>query len=161
MLSQGNDKVISFSHYVTEWAERMNLPVRLWVSDKQDAFVKGIAYVFPGVPHRYCDNHFLRDVAAPVLEEDCAAKVQMRKQIRGLRDVEKEMMKSSDEKKTQFPSGTEFREDSVLDYCLAQREILSGDQGGPLQPQGLKMAIGVKEVRESLNEFLQMKKGVL
>jgi hypothetical protein len=40
-----------------EWAEKMNLPVRLWISDKQDAFVKGIASVFPGTPHRYCDNH--------------------------------------------------------------------------------------------------------
>jgi hypothetical protein len=31
------------------------------------------------VPHRYCDNHFLRDVAKPVLEADSHAKVRMRK----------------------------------------------------------------------------------
>ena len=31
----------------------------LWLSDKQDAFVTGIAAEFPEVPHRYCDNHFL------------------------------------------------------------------------------------------------------
>ena len=142
-----------------EWAEQMNLPVRLWISDKQDAFVKGIASVFPGVPHRYCDNHFLRDLATPVLEADSAAKVQMRKKIRGLREVEKEMMKSIKEKEAQFPMGTEFREQTVLDYCSALRGILTDDQGGPLQPPGLKMAEGVKEVRESLDECLQMKKG--
>jgi hypothetical protein len=26
------------------------------------------------VPHRYCDNHFLRDVAKPVLEADSHAR---------------------------------------------------------------------------------------
>jgi hypothetical protein len=28
------------------------------MSDKQEAFVKGIAAEFPEVPHRYCDNHY-------------------------------------------------------------------------------------------------------
>ena len=34
----------------------------------------GVAAEFPNVPHRYCDNHFLRDVAKPVLEADSHAK---------------------------------------------------------------------------------------
>src|SRR3954463_8221712 len=42
-----------------QWAEALGKPVTLWVSDKQDAFVTGIAAEFPGVPHRYCANHFL------------------------------------------------------------------------------------------------------
>ena len=58
----------------------MDKPVGLWISDKQDAFVTGIAAEFPDVPHRYCDNHFLRDLAKPVLEADSHAKVQMRTQ---------------------------------------------------------------------------------
>jgi hypothetical protein len=48
-----------------EWAESLGKPVALRLSDKQDAFVTGIAAEFPDVPHRYCDNHFLRDVANP------------------------------------------------------------------------------------------------
>jgi hypothetical protein len=55
------------------WAESLGKPVALWISDKQDAFVSGIAAEFPEVPHRYCDNHFLRDVAKPVLEMDSHA----------------------------------------------------------------------------------------
>ena len=38
------------------------------MSDKQDAFVKAIGTEFPNTPHRYCHNHFLRDVAKPVLD---------------------------------------------------------------------------------------------
>ena len=73
--------------------ERLGCRVRLWMSDKQDAFVKTIASVCPGVPHRYCGNHFLRDLAKPVLELDSHAKVQMRRKIRGLRAIEREVLK--------------------------------------------------------------------
>src|SRR6187431_1542515 len=62
------------------------------MSDKQDAFVKGIAAEFPDTPHRYCQNHFLRDLAKPMLEQDSHAKVQMRKKVRGLRDIERQVL---------------------------------------------------------------------
>src|SRR5262249_58369194 len=78
-----------------EWAERVGKPVRLWMSDKQDGFVAGIAAEFPDVPHRYCANHFLRDLAKPVLEADSHAQVQMRKKVRGLRDIEKQVLEQS------------------------------------------------------------------
>jgi len=55
--------------------------------------VTSIAAEFPDVPHRYCDNHFLRDVAKPVLEADSHAKVQMRRKVRGLRTVEQAVLK--------------------------------------------------------------------
>ena len=65
------------------WAEGLGKPIRLWLSDTQEACVRGIAAEFPGVPHRSCANHCLRDVAKPVLEVDSRAKVQMRRKVRG------------------------------------------------------------------------------
>jgi hypothetical protein len=76
-----------------QWAESLGVSVGLWISDKQDAFVKGIAAEFPDVPHRYCDNHFLRDLARPVLEADSHAKVRMRKEVRGLRTIEQAVLR--------------------------------------------------------------------
>ena len=82
-----------------EWAERLGLEVRLWISDKQEAFVSGIREEFPpGVPHRYCDNHFLRDLAKPVLEEDSHAKVKMRKKVRGLRSIERSVLEEREQR---------------------------------------------------------------
>jgi hypothetical protein len=75
-----------------EWAERLGKRVRLWISDKQDAFLTGIAAEFPDVPHRFCQNHFLRDVAQPMLEADSHAKVRMRSKVRGLRAIEKDLL---------------------------------------------------------------------
>ena len=74
-------------------AESLGKPVALWLSDRQDAFVTGIAAEFPGVPHRYCENHFLRDVAKLMLEADSHTKVQMRKKVRGLRKIEQAVLK--------------------------------------------------------------------
>jgi hypothetical protein len=53
---------------------------------------KAIATEFPGTPHRYCHNHFLRDVAQPVLEMDSRAKVKMRRHVRGLRAIERRVL---------------------------------------------------------------------
>jgi hypothetical protein len=75
-----------------EMAQQLGKPIRLWMSDKQEAFVKGIAAEFDGTPHRYCGNHFLRGLAKPTLEADSTAKVQLRKKVRGLRDIERQVL---------------------------------------------------------------------
>jgi hypothetical protein len=158
-----------------EWARRLDKEVGLWISDKQDAFVAGIAAEFPGVPHRYCDNHFLRDVAKPVLEADSHAKVQMRKKVRGLRGIERSVLsrrRDATRVASSEPIVTESivpsqplsvpndpAGDVVLDYCTAVRGILNNDQGGPLHPPGLQMADALDEVRESIQRNLDAGKG--
>src|SRR5262252_1324234 len=92
LLSSATAEVQQLLAQARMWAERLGKPVRLWLSDKQDAFVRGIAAEFPGVPHRYCANHFLRDVAKPVLDADSRAKVQMRHTVRGWRAIEREVI---------------------------------------------------------------------
>jgi hypothetical protein len=92
LLSSSTAEVCRLLQRAREMAEYLGKPVRLWMSDKQDAFVKGIARVFPGVPHRYCANHFLRDLAKPMLKADSHAKVQLRKKVRGLRAIEREAL---------------------------------------------------------------------
>jgi hypothetical protein len=92
LLSSNAQEVGRLLAKACEWATQLGLPVQLWLSDKQDAFVKGIAAEFPGVPHRYCANHFLRDLAKPMLETDSHAKVRMRSKVRGLRAIEREVL---------------------------------------------------------------------
>ncbi len=92
LLSSSAAEVGRLLRQARDWATQLGLPVQLWLSDKQDAFVKGIAAEFSGVPHRYCANHFLRDLAKPMLEADSRAKVQMRSKVRGLRAIEREVL---------------------------------------------------------------------
>ena len=108
LLSATADEVRRLIAKAKEWAESLGKPVALWMSDKQDAFVTGIAAEFPDVPHRYCDNHFLRDLAKPVLEADSHAKVQMRKKVRGLRTIEQAVLQRQ---KAEAPGGPRGRDD--------------------------------------------------
>src|SRR2546428_187352 len=92
LLSSATQEVRQLIILARQWAEHVDKPVRAWMSDKQDAFVTAIADEFVGVPHRYCHNHFLRDVAQPVLDMDSQAKVKMRSKVRGLRAIERRVL---------------------------------------------------------------------
>jgi hypothetical protein len=168
LLSSATDEIRPLIVQAKDWAKRLGCRVRMWMSDKQDAFVKTIASVCPGVPHRYCSNHFLRDLAKPVLELDSHAKVQMRGKIRGLRGIEREVLKlrpahtaGPDEEQASSPmllfemSGLGV----VLDYCAAVRGIINDSQGGPLRPPGLRMSEALGEVQQSLRRNVRRKKG--
>jgi hypothetical protein len=113
LLSSNQDEVRRLLSRAREWAKRLGKPVRLWLSDKQDAFVGGIALEFPKVPHRYCDNHFLRDLAKPMLEADSTAKVQMRRRVRGLRAIERRVLECRRESRAQGETRQEVRETSA------------------------------------------------
>ena len=179
LLSATAEEVRRLIIKAKQWAEWLGKPVALWLSDKQDAFVTGIAAEFPEVPHRYCDNHFLRDVAQPVLEADSHAKVQMRKKVRGLRAIE-QTVRARPKAQTRSdltpdapdatvpataatvdlpPAVVAPADGVVLDYCAAVRGILNDDQGGPLHPPGLRMAEALNEVHASLQRDLDAQKG--
>ena len=186
LISATADEVRRLIITAKAWAKSLGKPVVLWMSDRQDAFVTGIAAEFPDVPHRYCDNHFLRDVAKPVLAADSHAKVQMRKKVRGLRKIEQAVLQQkraeaskplaeatsvtaatlsvalaqdTDSAVALSVADTDSAGDVVLDYCAAVRGILNDDQGGPLHPPGLRMAEALGEVRESIQRNLDAKKG--
>src|SRR5215475_12983676 len=91
-LSSAAQEVRRLIIVARQWSECLAKPVRVWMSDKQDACVTAIAGEFPGTPHRYCQNHFLRDVAQPVLDMDSRAKVKMRRTVRGLRAIERRVL---------------------------------------------------------------------
>ena len=63
--------------------------------------MKCVADMFPDVPHRFCTNHFFRDLAKPVLALDSTAKKKMRAKIRGLRALEREVLEAQQAHKTE------------------------------------------------------------
>ena len=180
LVSSSADEVRGLIAEARVWAERLGIPVTAWASDKQDAFVTGIAAEFPGVPHYYCQNHFIRDVAKPVLELDSHAKVQMRSKVRGLRAIERDALADSVATTTASPpeanrpevasaspdepvlAGRPPATDAsavVLEYCTAIKGILNDDQGGPLHPPGLRMAAALEQLQQSLERNVRAKKG--
>jgi len=169
LLSSATNEIRPLIVKARDWAKRLERPVRLWMSDKQDAFVTTIAEEFPGKPHRYCDNHFLRDLAKPMLDLDSHAKVQMRSKIRGLRAIEREVLTLRAADSAEQNHGQERLPaalvsetnglEVVLDYCVAVRGILNDSQGSPLRPPGVRMSQTLGEVEQSLQRNVRLKKG--
>ena len=92
LLSSATQEVRRLIVVARQWAERLDKPVRVWMSDKQDAFVTAIADECVGPPHRYCHNHFLRDWAQPVLDMARRAQVKMRRKVRGWRAIARRVL---------------------------------------------------------------------
>ena len=58
LLSSAAAEVQQVLAQARSWADRLGTPVRLWISETQEAVVRGSAAEFPGVPHRDCAKHF-------------------------------------------------------------------------------------------------------
>jgi hypothetical protein len=174
LLSSTTAEVRQVLARARQWAAQLGKPVRLWRSEKQAAFVRGITAECPDVPHRYCATHFLRDVAKPVLAAESHATVQMRRKVRGVRTIEREICATRRAAETPAPApagravpaddsgpAVEPPPDVVLDSCGMVRGILNDDHGGPLHPPGLRMAEALGEVQASLQRNPEAQKGGL
>lgn len=107
-----------------------------------------------------------------MLDADSRAKVKLRRTVRGLRTIEREVVaERRPPEPSELPAApteapqsaavqtTEAPPDVVLEYCAAVRGILNDDHGGPLHPPGLRMAEALGDVRASLQRNLEAKKG--
>lgn len=52
------------------------------LSDKQAALKQALETVWPEAPHQWCQAHYLRNLAAPLYEQDQACKTALRQEIR-------------------------------------------------------------------------------
>lgn len=166
LLSGATDEIRKLILRAKEIASGLGLNVVLWISDKQDAFVKCVADEFPDVPHRFCVNHFVRDLAKPIQALDSTAKKKMRAKIRGLRALEREVLEARQahespssedvgaiEKAPEISSLAGDGGAVVLDFCSAVRGILNDNHGGPCNPSGIRMVDALTDVQESLGRI--------
>ena len=166
LLSGATDEIRKLILRAQEIAKALGLNVVLWMSDKQDAFVTCIGDKFPDVPHRFCVNHFCRDLATPIQARDSTAKKKMRAKIRGLRALEREVLEAQQAHKAvsdedvgaidKAPEISSLAGDGgavVLDFCSAVRGILNDNHGGPCHPPGVRMVDALADVQESLGRI--------
>jgi hypothetical protein len=76
----------------------MGYPIVGIVSDGQVSIRKAFESLLPDVPYQYCQYHYLKDIAKPVVDADRKLKMELKKSMRGLRDVERKIEQA--EKKT-------------------------------------------------------------
>ena len=116
------------------------VPVAGVVTDGQLSLRRAVEAALPGVPHQLCQFHFLREAALPVYEADRHAKKELKKQVRGVRRIERSAEGASQE-----------QAEVVLGYCSAVRSAITDDGRPPLGAPGLRLKGRLAAISDSLD----------
>jgi hypothetical protein len=125
---------------IAEVKDALPVPIAGVVSDGQSSIRKAVAEALDGVPHQLCQFHYLREAALPVYEADRHAKVQLKKEVRGIRPIERKVEGRQDDEA-----------EAIRGYCAAVRSSLTDDGRPPLEASGLKLRDRLAKVAGSLD----------
>jgi hypothetical protein len=118
----------------------IDVPVVGIISDGQHSIRLAVQQVLPDAPHQLCHFHYLREAALPIFEADRHAKKELKKQLRGIRPIER-AMEGRDDAAAQ----------AVRGYCAAVRSALTDDGRPPLAASGLKLHGRLEAIAGSLD----------
>jgi hypothetical protein len=119
----------------------LTVPIVGVVSDGQRSIRCAVAQALPEVPHQLCHFHYLHEAAKPVYEADRHAKKELKKRVRGVRPIERQLAKRTD------PEAEVIR-----GYCSAVRSALTDDGYPPLTASGLKLHDRLTAIATSLDQ---------
>ncbi len=151
LLARSLDSMRSadLAELLREVKQAVPVPIHAVVSDAQKPIRLAVQDVLPAVPHQLCHFHYLKELAKPITAADSAAKTDLKKYVRGIRDIERSVATRDD---------TEA--EVVRGYCLAVRAALADDAKPPLRLPGLLLHDRLQAIQDSLDRVLA-KRGVL
>lgn len=136
LLSATQDDLASL---LREVKGALTVPIGGVISDGQLAIRNAVKAALPGVPHQLCQFHYLREAAKPIYEADRHAKKELKKQVRGVRPIERRL-----------EGRVEPEAEATRAYCLAVRSALTDDGRPPLCASGLKLADRLTQIHASI-----------
>jgi hypothetical protein len=139
LLSSTQGDLTALLKEVKHLLKELKVAVKGVISEGEETIGSAVAFVFPGVPHQLCQFHYLEDATEPLYEADRHAKTQLKKQLRGVRPIERALEEHS------TPEN-----EAIRGYCLAVRAALTDDGRSPLQPSGLKLYDRITQVSDSI-----------
>ncbi len=127
-----------------EVATALPVPIRGVISDGQESIRNAVRTALPDVPHQLCQFHYLREAAKPIFEADRHAKVLLKKEVRGVRPIERALEGRDDAEAT-----------AMRGYCLAVRSALTDDGRPPLCASGLRLHDRLTAIHASLGRVAE------
>jgi hypothetical protein len=124
---------------LTEVRDALPVPIAAVLSDGQRSIRRAVASALPGVPHQLCQFHERREAAKPIYEADRHAKKELKKQVRGVRPIERALEGRMD-----------AEAEAIRGYCLAGRSALTDDGRPPLCASGLKLHDRLQAIVDSM-----------
>jgi hypothetical protein len=146
----------------------LDFPVVGIVSDGQQSIRLAFEGLLPDVPYQYCQYHYLKDIAKPVVDADRKLKTELKKSMRGIRDMERKIEKAESRASIDADIAASVSEVSVemneariaKKYVAATRALLLEDGDPPLELPGMLIYERAQAIQASLARCLA-KKGAL
>lgn len=129
---------------IAQVRDGLPVPITGVISDGQHPIRNAVADALPDVPHQLCQFHFLREAARPLYEADRHAKKELKKRVRGVRPIERQLEGRSD-----------AEAEAARRYCDAVRSALSDDGRPPLQASGLRLHERLSAIAASLDRVAE------
>jgi hypothetical protein len=123
------------------------------VSDAQESVRMAVAQVFAGVPHQLCHYHALREATAPLWEADRHRLVQIKKELRPLREVEDRTRQRMAERQA-AGEAADPTDAVVLDTVLALRQVVRERGTQPLDFGALRALDQLTALGDTLDRGL-------
>jgi hypothetical protein len=130
-----------------EAKDALPVPITAVLSDGELSIRQAVQQALPGVAHQLCQFHYLREAAEPIFEADRHAKKELKKQVRGIRPIERALEGRSDKEAT-----------AMRGYALAVRSALTDDGRPPLCASGLRLYQRLDLISTSISR-LEAKRG--
>jgi len=124
---------------VQEVQQALPVPIVGVITDGQPSIRAAMAQALPDVPHQLCQFHYLREAAKPISDADRHAKKILKKRVRGVRPLER-----------QVEGRTDPEAEVVRSYCSAVRSALTDDGPPPLAAAGLSLHDRLTAIADSL-----------
>ncbi len=123
------------------------VPIHAVVSDGQRTIRLAVQDVLPDVPHQLCHYHYLKEATKPIVAADHHAKSELKKYVRGVREIERSVAKREDAQAA-----------AIRGYCVAVRSALTDAGHPPLELPGLALHDRLTAIQRSLDR-VQEKRG--
>lgn len=124
--------------------QALPVPIVAVVSDGQQSIRQAVAAALPEAAHGLCQFHYLREAAKQIYDADRHAKKELKKQVRGVRAIERSVA-----------DGPGEMGEVVQGYCQAVRAALTDDGRPPLDAAGLRLHERLDAIEQSLGRIEQ------
>src|SRR5437764_5867633 len=114
VLGATEDDLVPLLKEAASLCQKLDIPIVAVITDGQHSIRNAVARALPGVPHQLCHYHYLREAATPIADADRHAKKELKKHVRGVRPIERELEGRTDEEA-----------EAVRGYCLAVRSAIT------------------------------------
>lgn len=144
LKSSASQELMGIIQPIMDWG----YPIKGFVSDGQQSIRLAIEKIAPDIPYQYCQFHYFKDIAKPLVEKDRKLKTNIKKKLRGIREIER---------KIENPSSDSFEEEIASDYIAAIRSVLLEDGKPPFELPGTRVFERTKAIKDSIEKCLDKK----